>query len=281
MQIGTREIDSVCELVHELCGIYLDASKSYLIESRLGELVRRHECTSFGELVQRAGRGGAQELKSEIVDAITTQETLFFRNQSPFEALKYKALPELIDSKQRSPFPRRIRIWSAATSTGQEAYSIAMSLCEVIPDIEKWDIQILGTDISDAAIAKASRGQYSPLEVERGVPDPLLRRYFRRVEKDWTVHDRVRSLVSFRRLNLHESFDALGRFDIIFCRNVAIYFTPKARRSLFDRMTKKLATTGYLFVGSSELLRDLGAQYVPLHHCGAVFYRPNLEGAKV
>lgn len=184
-------------------------------------------------------------------------------------------ISELIDSKERSAFPRRLRIWSAAASTGQEAYSIAMSIRELIPDISNWDIHILGTDVSDAAIAKASRGRYTAKEVERGMSATMLKQYFRRRDNDWVIEDRVRSMVSFRTFNLHDTFDSLGKFDFIFCRNVAIYFTPEARRSLFERLTKNLVNQGCLFVGSSEMLTSIGPQFVPLTHCGSIFYQPN------
>ena len=279
MQVNTNEIDAICGLVLDLCGVYLDASKSYLIETRLGEVARRHGCSSYDDMVNRVRRTSDLKLKQEVIDAITTHETLFFRDKSPFEAFKNKALPESIDTKQSSPFPKRIRIWSAAASTGQEPYSIAMSICEMIPDAETWDIQILGTDISDASIARASRGRYTANEVGRGMPAEYLNRYFKRVDSDWVINDQVRSMISFRKLNLQDCFAALGQFDFIFCRNVACYFTPEARKSLFERLTSNLQTRGYLFVGSAEMLNNLGPQFKPQNHCGAVFYQPNLVAA--
>ena len=276
MQIDSKDVDAVCGLVLDLCGVYLDSSKSYLIESRLGEIVKRYECASYGELVNRVRRTSDLRLKSEIIDAITTHETLFFRDNSPFEAFKHKALPELIDKKQDTPFPKRIRIWSAATSTGQEAYSIAMSVCELIPDAETWDIKIMATDISNGSIAKASRGKYTDHDMQRGVPQKYKDRYFTRDGNDWTIDDRIRAMISFRTFNLHDAFTSLGQFDIIFCRNVAIYFTPEARKSLFERLTQSLSAYGYLFVGSAEMLVNLNPKFKPQNHCGSVFYQPNL-----
>ena len=279
MQINTSEVDAICGLVLDLCGVYLDSTKSYLIETRLGDVAKRHGCSSYEDMVNRVRRTSDLKLRQEVIDAITTHETLFFRDTSPFEAFKNKALPEMIDTKEGTPFPKRLRIWSAAASTGQEPYSIAMSICELIPDAETWDIKIVGTDISDASIAKASRGRYTDNEVGRGMPPAFLDRYFSRIENEWVVNDQIRSMVSFRTLNLHDSFVSLGQFDFIFCRNVACYFTPEARKSLFERLTSNLGTHGYLFVGSAEMLNNLGPQFKPQNHCGSVFYQPNKIGA--
>lgn len=148
-------------------------------------------------------------LHSHIIDAITTQETLFFRDGSPFEALQYKVIPELIDARAGTMFSKRIGIWSAACSTGQEVYTIAMTLCEIIPDILKWDIKILGTDISDFAIKHASLGQYADHEIQRGMEPALLRKYFTEVKNGWKVKDELRFLASFQRRNLLEPFGDL------------------------------------------------------------------------
>ncbi|HTN76017.1 MAG TPA: CheR family methyltransferase, partial [Pirellulaceae bacterium] len=158
MNLSTQEVVEVSSLVMDLCGIMLDESKGYLIESRLSPLASEFGCSSYSDLVQRARVQRDKGLLTRIVDAITTNETLFFRDSSPFEALQFKALPELLDVKAKTAYPKRIRIWSAACSTGQEVYSIAMTLHELIPNIHTWDVQILGTDISDAALRQASSG---------------------------------------------------------------------------------------------------------------------------
>jgi chemotaxis protein methyltransferase CheR len=276
MQVIDKEILIVANLVEELCGIVLDASKGYLIESRLSSLAEAHGCHNFTDFCYKA-RNGDRALRSHIIDAITTQETLFFRDSSPFEALQHKVIPELIDARTGTMFSKRIRIWSAACSTGQEVYSIAMTLCEIIPEILKWDIKILGTDISDSAIKHASFGQYADHEIQRGMKPALLRKYFTEVKNGWRVKDELRFLASFQRRNLLESFGDLGAFDIIFCRNVAIYFDTKTKHNLFHRLTKQLTPDGYLFVGSSESLTDLGTKFKPLYHCRTVFYQPNKQ----
>ena len=166
MQVTPEEIPAVARLVNELCGVVLDETKGYLIDSRLGSVAQQAACASFGELCQKARGNRTVELK--IIDAITTQETLFFRDNSPFEAFKHKAIPETIDAKANTAFPKRLRIWSAACSTGQEPYSIAMTLCNLLPDVHSWDIKILATDICDSAITQASLGRYAEHEVQRG-----------------------------------------------------------------------------------------------------------------
>jgi chemotaxis protein methyltransferase CheR len=280
MTLTGAEIAEVSALVMELCGILLDESKSYLMESRLAPLVREYQCASYAALVERARSQRDRELITRIIDAITTNETLFFRDQSPFEALQHKALPEMIDCKAKTTFPRRLRIWSAACSTGQEPYSIGMVLSELIPNIHAWDIQILATDISDTALRQASLGEYSAFEMERGMKPQLLARYFTKLSTGgYKVKDELRALVSFKRQNLQESFSHHGQFDIVFCRNVVIYFSAAARRDIFTRLANMLIDDGYLFVGSAESLADLGPRFTPHHHCRSIFYRPNLPAA--
>ena len=169
MELTTADIDGVCGLVRDLCGVHLDERKSYLLESRLLPIASQAGYASFPELVHQARLSRNHELRDRIVDAITTNETLFFRDGSPFQALEYKVIPELIDAKADSPSPRRFRIWSAACSTGQEPFSIAMTFCELIPNLESWDITILATDVSEAAIQKAELGWFTEFDVERGL----------------------------------------------------------------------------------------------------------------
>ncbi|PQO33193.1 chemotaxis protein CheR [Blastopirellula marina] len=281
MPVNAGEIDAVCDLINDLCGICLDASKSYLIESRLGHIVEKHGCASYADLVQKVRRGTDITLKNQVVDAITTNETLFFRDSYLFEALRHKALPELIDSKEKSAFPTRLRLWSAACSTGQEPYSLAMTLAEMIPDVHRWDIQILGSDISDAVIAKASRGWYATHEIERGVSPERLRRFFTADGNGWRIRDEIRSMCSFQKQNLLEPLGMSARFDMVFCRNVAIYFTRDVRRDLFQRIAGTMSPQGYLFVGAQEFLADIGPNFAPQNHCRGTFYRPNLTSIPV
>jgi len=283
LKVTSEEIKLLSRLVRDLCGVVIDESKDYLIEQRLTPIADEYGCKSFSELYHKIRYAKDRNLEQKIIDAITTQETLFFRDTSPYEALQYKALPELIDAKEKQVVGKnRIRIWSAACSTGQEPYSIAMIICELLPDVhENWDVQILATDISDDAIKQASRGEYTDYEIGRGMKEEMLKKYFIRTPKGWKVKDELRSLIAFRKLNLLKPFVGIGPFDVIFCRNVAIYFEPEIRKDLFKRITDVLTPEGYLFVGSSESLIDLGPNFKPLYHCRAVFYRPNKLAAEL
>jgi chemotaxis protein methyltransferase CheR len=270
-----QDIDAICDLVDDLCGIYWDESKAYLIESRLSGLVKRSQCSSYVDFAQKVRAGLLPGLRADVIDAVTTHETLWFRDSSPFDALKHKILPELIDAKANSPFSRRFRIWSSACSTGQEPYSIAMTFAELVPDVHRWDVQVLGTDISPASIEQASRGLYSDMEISRGLDQTRLNKYFVRQGAQWRICDEIRSLCSFGVRNLHDPFTGIGPFDVIFCRNVVIYFTPEDRKSIFNRMSQALNPNGWILVGASEPLGEMGPQWKPQFHCRASCYRPN------
>lgn len=279
MQVKPEEIPLVARLVRELCGLILDDTKGYLIETRLSALAEEAGCRTFAEFSQKVRLGADRQLASRLVDAITTQETLFFRDQSPFQALEYRILPEIVDATSRAGGARRIRIWSAACSTGQEPYSIGMALADFLPDIRTWDVQIRASDISNEAIRTASAGTYGKLAIDRGMKPDFLRKYFVEQANGWKINDEIRSLVAFERRNLLEPFSTIGPFDVIFCRNVAIYFDLETKRDLFCRLADRLTPSGYLIVGSAESLADLHPRFVPQHHCGAVLYQPNKQPA--
>jgi len=279
VQVIGEDIQFVARFVDQLCGVILDDSRGYLVESRLGQLARDHGCTSYRDLCQRAQIKSDRGLQQKIIDAITTQETLFFRDSSPFDVLQNKILPDAIDACTRSGAPRRLRFWSAACSTGQEPYSLAMILRETIPSLPAWNVSILATDISDAAIAQASRGWYAAHEIDRGMRSLLLPKYFKPHQNGWQVKDEIRAMVSFQRRNLSQPFIEVGTFDVIFCRNVAIYFDGARRRDLFLRLADRLTANGAIVVGSSESLLDLGPRFSPKNHCRATYYQPNLAAA--
>ena len=275
MQVTREDMQFVAQLVDQLCGVMLDETKAYLVESRLRQLTRENGCASYRDLCQRARTTDDRMLQQKIIDAITTQETLFFRDSSPFDALQNKILPDLIDAAARNGTARKLRFWSAACSTGQEPYSLAMVLRETIPSFASWNISILATDISDAAIAQASRGWYAAHEIDRGMRVSLLPKYFKPHQSGWQMKDEIRGMVSFQRRNLLQPFTELGTFDVIFCRNVAIYFDAPRRRDLFLRLVDRIAPCGTLFVGSSESLLDFGPRFAPRNHCHAIYYQPN------
>jgi chemotaxis protein methyltransferase CheR len=267
-----EEHKSLAEYIHSLCAVALDESKGYLIEGRLAGLVEETGCGSYSGLLRLAKSDSSRSLERRMVDAITTNETSFFRDTSPFDLLRHKVIPELIDRRARTG-SARIRIWSAACSTGQEIYSIAMVLKELVGDPNRYGIELLGTDISDDAVARASRGRFSPVEIGRGLSDAQRTRYYLPVAGGWQIRDEIRAMASFRKLNLMADFSALGRFDVIFCRNVAIYFTEKDRISLFGRMGRALEPGGYLVIGAMESLNGICPQFESRRHLRSTFYQ--------
>jgi chemotaxis protein methyltransferase CheR len=275
LKISPDELKLVAQYIHDISGIYLDQSKSYLFETRLGSIATEHGCNTYKELYQKAKTEASKTIERKIIDAISTNETLFFRDKGPFELLQHKLLPELIDARTPgSPaLKTNLKIWSAASSTGQELYSIAIIIKELIPDISKYTIKLLGTDISDGAVSQASRGKYNKFEMERGLPGDKLQRYFTMFGDSWTIKDEIRAMVQFKKLNLMLPFNGLGKFDIIFCRNVAIYFTLPDRQKLFNKIADSLADDGYLVIGSTESLTGICPRFIPKRHLRSIFYQ--------
>lgn len=274
------EIKVWSQYIYSISGIHLDESKAYLFETRLGTLLRELGLSSFSELFYKVRSDMSKVLQRRIIDLITTGETFFFRDTTPFELLQFKIVPDLIDKRTKiygpgRPFP--IRIWSAASSTGQEIYSIAMVLKELLVDLNRYDVRLLGTDISDQAIAQASKGIYNKMEIERGLPKDKIIRYFEAVGDTWKIRDEIRALASFRKINLMDDFTYLGKFDIVFCRNVAIYFKEQDRINLFTRIGKVLEPDGYLIIGTTESLTGICPQYEPKRYQRSLFYQ--LKGA--
>jgi chemotaxis protein methyltransferase CheR len=241
-------------------------------------LLRDTGAASFSELYCRAKGDLANTPRRKIIDAITTNETSFFRDTAPFDLLRHKLIPELVDRRRKSGARTvPIRIWSAACSTGQEAYSTGIVLKELLGDLTGYDIRIMGTDISDKVVAAASYGHFSRLELERGMPPDKVSRHFVPVGDQWKIRDEVRALASFRTLNLLEPFSFPAPFDIIFCRNVAIYFTEPDKVRLFQNLGRCLARDGAMIIGSTESLGVLCPEFESKRHLRAVFYQ--LKGA--
>jgi chemotaxis protein methyltransferase CheR len=274
IKIAPAELKIISQYIQQISGIYLDQSKSYLFETRLSSIAEAQGCTSYQELCQKAQREPSKKIEREIIDAITTNETLFFRDKGPFELLQHKILPEVIDARSsKSPLKPAIKIWSAASSTGQELYSIAIVLKELLRETSGYNLSLLGTDISEAAIVQASYGKYNRFEIERGLDKKLLQKYFTLFGDSWKIKDEIRAMANFRKLNLMQPFTSLGKFDIIFCRNVAIYFTLEDRKRLFNKLAESLADDGYLIIGSTESLTGICPQFVPKRHLRSIFYQ--------
>jgi len=276
IKITPDEIKLLSKYIYDISGISLDQTKTYLFETRLGPLLEEEGLSSYSELYNKARTDPAKAIERKIIDAISTNETLFFRDRGPFEVLQHKILPDLIDARSAKSSGRLsipIRIWSAACSTGQEIYSIAIILKELLSDISKYNIKLLGTDISDAAIAQASRGVYNKFEIERGLAPDILHKYFSSNSGKWKVKEEIRAMAVFRKLNLMLPFQALGKFDIVFCRNVAIYFNMEDRKRLFERIAEILEPDGYLIIGSTESLTGVCPQFEPHRHIRSIYYQ--------
>jgi chemotaxis protein methyltransferase CheR len=277
MKIDPAEFKVFAPYIHSLCGVVLDDSKAYLIETRLGGLAQENGCSTFSELYYKARSDASKSLPRQIIDAITTNETLFFRDSAPFEMLQYKILPDLIDRRKSKALSRSVpvplRIWSAACSTGQELYSIAIILKEILGDLNQYNLRLIGTDISNRAVAQASRGIYNKTEIERGLPGGKLERYFSILDGGWKIKDEIRAMVSFSHINLLDNFPSLGKFDIIFCRNVAIYFSDQDKTLLYKRLASMLEPDGYLIIGGTESLTGISSLFAPQRHMRSVFYQ--------
>lgn len=273
INISQDEIKQLAKYIYDISGIHIELSKAYLLETRLGRLLHTENCSSYSEFYNMAKRDLSKRIEKQIIDAITTNETLFFRDTGPFELLKHKILPEVIDKRTSKVSGGKIRIWSSACSTGQEVFSIAIVLRELLGVNHCLNIQLLGTDLSDAAIKQASYGVYNRFEIERGLPRERLQKYFTSCGADWKINDEIRSMATFRKMNLMQSFSGLGKFDVIFCRNVAIYFMFEDRKILFNKIADALEPDGYLVIGSTESLTGVCPRFVPKRHLKSIFYQ--------
>ncbi len=273
IRLQTGERQTVAQYIHSICGISLDASKDYLIESRLNRIAVELGCHTFNDLVSQARSDASGAIRRQIINEITTGETLFFRDSAPFEVLRHKILPELIDRRTRPGASIPIRIWSAACSTGQEIYSIAMLLKDLLGDTGRYNIRLVGTDISDQAVARASEGVFSDIEMARGLPEAFRERFFARHPRGWKIRDEIRAMASFRKMNLMEDLAALGKFDVVFCRNVAIYFSESDKAKLFRGIEQRMESDGYLMIGSMESLTAVSPQFEAKRHLRGVYYQ--------
>jgi len=254
-----QEFDLLQAYIEKESSIKLDPDKTYLLESRLRPLLAEFDCKSYGDLYRLTGLADvrASQVRGKIVDAITTQETLWFRDGAPFTILRDVFLPEM--ARQVAQGKPKVRIWSAASSTGQEAYSIAMTIEEYCAlnseaPMRPTHFEIIGTDISTKAVSAARAGSYDNLSMNRGMSDAMRDRYFTQEGNRWMVNAQLKRTIEFQQFNLMSDFSGLGTFDVIFCRNVAIYFSHDFKVDLFRRMRKALRPGGLFFLGTSETL---------------------------
>jgi chemotaxis protein methyltransferase CheR len=246
------------KLLKDRSGLDLSADKQYLVESRLVPLARKAGLPGIVELVQKT-RGGAEALTAEVVEAMTTNETFFFRDKIPFDHLKETILPALVQARAAR---RSLRFWCAASSTGQEPYSIAMLLKEM-PALSGWRTEIVATDLSQAVLEKSKAGIFSQFEVQRGLPIQMLVKYFKQSGDLWQLNADVRAMVQHRQLNLLQDFSHLGTFDVIFCRNVLIYFDQETKAAIFERMARMIEPDGALALGAAESVVGITDAFKP------------------
>lgn len=257
--------------LEKACGIVLGENKQYLVSSRLTRVMHDFGLTSFGQLVSAVKRDAATPLRNRIVEAMTTNETSWFRDNHPFASLKDHIFPEF-GKARRNP----VRVWSAACSSGQEPYSISMTVSEFQmsnPGVMPGEVSIVATDISPAIVNLARAGRYDTLAMARGLSPERKQRYFRNDGNMAEVIPAIRARVQFRELNLLQSYALLGRFDIIFLRNVLIYFSSDCKRDILERMARSLNPGGYLFLGGSESITGLSDAFEMVRHGGGVVYR--------
>jgi chemotaxis protein methyltransferase CheR len=259
------------KILKERSGLDLAADKQYLVESRLVPLARKAGLPGIGDLVQKM-KGGAEALTADVVEAMTTNETFFFRDKVPFDHLRETMIPALLQARAAR---RSMRIWCAAGSTGQEPYSIAMCLKEFGPALAGWRTEIIATDLSNEVLEKSRAGLYSQFEVQRGLPIQLLVKYFKQVGELWQINADIRAMVQHRQLNLLQDFSHLGTFDVIFCRNVLIYFDQDTKVGVFTRLAKQMEGDGFLALGAAETVVGLTDVFKPYPDKRGL-YRPNL-----
>ncbi|MFK3724140.1 protein-glutamate O-methyltransferase CheR [Pseudomonas monteilii] len=273
MSTGNLDFEQFRVFLEKACGILLGENKQYLVSSRLNKLMEQQGIKSLGELVQRLQTQPRGGLREQVVDAMTTNETLWFRDTYPFEVFKNKVIPEFI---RKNP-GQRLRIWSAACSSGQEPYSLSMS----IDEFERTNLgqlkagaQIVATDLSSAMLANCKTGEYDSLAIARGLSQERLQRYFdSRGAGRWAIKAPIRSRVEFRPFNLLDSYASLGKFDVVFCRNVLIYFSAQVKKDILLRIHSTLKPGSYLFLGASEALNGLPDHFQMVQCSPGIIYQ--------
>jgi chemotaxis protein methyltransferase CheR len=269
------EYDYLRKLLKERSGLVLSSEKQYLVESRLTPVARKAGVQTLGDLVQKL-KGANERLVADVVEAMTTNESFFFRDNIPFDHFRDAIVPALLAAKARE---RRLRIWCAAASTGQEPYSLAMCLKEMKASLAGWRVEILGTDISLEVLEKAKAGIYSQFEVQRGLPIQMLVKYFTQVGDTWQIAPDLRAMVQYRPLNLLTEFGHLGGFDVVFCRNVLIYFDQETKIGVLNRIARLIDPEGYLVLGAAETVVGLTDAFKPVADKRGL-YVPNKDMAR-
>jgi chemotaxis protein methyltransferase CheR len=274
--MSPADYDFLRAVLKERSGLVLGDGKQYLVESRLVPIARKAGFAGVGELM-RMLRNPREPLIADVVEAMTTNESFFFRDKVPFEQFRNTMVPALLAARPN----RRIRIWCAAASSGQEPYSLAMCLAEMREKIRGWSIEILATDISTEVVEKATAGVYSQFEVQRGLPIHLLIKYFTQVGDRWRISPEIAAMVQFRPLNLLKEFSHLGYFDVVFCRNVLIYFDQQTKAKVLQKIARISRADGYLVLGTAETVVGLSDAFRPVADLRGVYVPVAMKGAGI
>jgi chemotaxis protein methyltransferase CheR len=270
MTMGANDFGYLQELVRKRSAIVLEAGKEYLVESRLSSVARDEGFDSIDHLVQALRQTRANGLHRKVIEAMTTNETAFFRDVHPFDALRAQLIPELM---HRRAAQRQLTIWCAACSSGQEPYTIAMLLREYFPALAGWQVRILGTDLSNGVLDRAKAGRYNQAEVNRGLPAAFLVKYFRKQSLQWQVVDDIRHAVEFRELNLNDVWSGVPSCDLVLMRNVLIYFDVETKKTILAKLRRVLRPDGYLFLGAAETTLNLDDAYQRVVVAKTGYYR--------
>ncbi len=271
------DYDFIRNLLKERSGYVLSPDKHYLIDSRLTPVARQEGCATLAELVLKMKAPNAGPLLSRVTETMTINESFFFRDKIPFDRFKDTMLPAMMAARANT---KRLRIWCSASSTGQEPYSLAMILKSMSEKLIGWQIDIVATDISRDVLDRAKAGIYSQFEVQRGLPIQMLMQFFQQVGEQWRVTEDIRKMVQFRQLNLLERFSMLGTFDIVFCRNVLIYFDQKTKTDVLERIAQQLAPEGFLVLGAAETVVGLSESFKPHHDKRGLYARVSVLAPK-
>ncbi|MDE2363975.1 MAG: protein-glutamate O-methyltransferase CheR [Hyphomicrobiales bacterium] len=274
----TQAFDELARFLSEQIGHAIDPRRQAAVESRLAPVMSDCGARNLADLVVRLRTGSDPEVASRVIDAMVTCETLFFRDRHPFDAMRSIVLPALRDARSSK---RTLRIWSAACATGQEPYSIAMLLDEMSRDFLGWRVDLLASDVSQAALATAAAGRYSQFEVQRGLSTPLLLRHFRQDSGGWCINEHLRGAVQFRRINLLSDFSTQGRFDVVLCRNALMYMDVARRRQILSRFARIVPSDGYLVLGATETIVGLSDEFVAQPGYAGLFRRSGADRGKL
>ncbi len=273
-----NEFEFLRKYLKDRSGLVLSPDKQYLVESRLLPLARAVKLDTLSALIGALQRGGNAKLENDVVEAMTTNESFFFRDKTPFDHFNETMLPALLQARART---RSLKIWCAAASSGQEPYSLGICIKEAGAKLAGWRTRILGTDLSNEVLEKAKAGLYSQFEVQRGLPIQMLLKYFDQKGDMWQINPEMRAMIEWRKLNLLDNFSHLGEFDILFCRNVLIYFDQKTKSEILDRLAKMVPEDGYLVLGAAETVVGLTDAFKPVPGKRGLFQRKEKVAASL